>query len=668
MSTPHTKHAALCDAIRTADFYYYVLNAPRLSDADYDALFRELRDLEAKYPELCTTDSPTQRVGAPPAAAFEPVTHFVPMRSLDNAFSEDDFNAWYRSLGATSGVWAEPKLDGLAVSLTYKAGTLELAATRGDGAVGENVTAQVRTIANVPLRLQAPYPDFCIIRGEVYMPISSFNEQNATLEKPFANPRNAAAGSLRQSNPAITARRGLRFAAYGMIDDSRTYETHSQLMSALRGLGIPTVPNGTRLETCADALSYYRRFCEMRNALDYAIDGVVYKANILQTQRTLGETSRAPRWAIAFKFPAEEATTTLRDIVWQVGRTGALTPVAVLDQVAVGGVIVGYATLHNLEDARKRDVRIGDTVIVRRAGDVIPEVVRHVSRPPNSREIEAPAFCPECNSPTYTTPGQVAIRCSGGYICPAQRKASILHFASRKAMDIDGLGSSLVESLVDLNFVQTPADLYHLSISAIEALPHMGPKSARNLHRAIAKSKATTLARFLYALGIPEVGETTSRLLADHFQSLEALQAATYSDFLSIPTIGAATAHAITTFFQNSRQQTVIADLLSTGVYFKTTPQVQSKTLAGTVWVFTGTLEAFSREEAQNRVRVLGGTIGSSVTSRTTHVVAGPGAGQKLGAARQRGTRILSEADFLEVLSAPTATPQPSAAQVSDLL
>ncbi len=647
------------------NYRYYVLDSPVISDAEYDALMAELRRLEEQYPELVTPDSPTQRVGAPPSEAFAPVRHEVPMLSLDNAFTDEDVHAFDRRVREHLGVErvdysCEPKLDGLAISILYENGRLTRAATRGDGFTGEDVTANVRTIRTVPLRLLGTgWPERFEVRGEVFMPIEGFKRLNQWAlrhgEKVFANPRNAAAGSLRQLDPKITAQRPLDFYAYGhgVFPREALPDTHHELLDRFLSWGVPVSPLREVVQGVEGCLDYYRRMRERRNSLPYEADGVVYKVDRFQWQERLGYTARAPRWAIAHKFPAHEATTVVEAVEVQVGRTGILTPVAKLRPVQVGGVTVSSATLHNFEEVKRKDIRVGDTVIVRRAGEVIPEVVKVVveKRPPDAKPVEPPERCPVCGAEVVADPGGTLIRCSGGLYCPAQRKAAIKHFASRRAMDIQGLGEKLIDQLLEKGLVRDVADLYHLTADQLARLERMGPKSAQNLIAALEKSKHTTLARFLYALGIREVGEVTAQILADHFGSLERLMEADEAELACIPGIGPVVAKHIVTFFRQPHNREVIERLRRAGVHWEEGEKAAApKPLAGKSFVFTGTLSSMTREEAKRRVEALGGHVTNSVSKKTDYVVAGENPGAKLDKAEQLGVKILNEAEFLALL------------------
>ncbi len=658
--------AALREQLQFHNLRYYVHDDPQISDAEYDSLLRRLQEIEAAHPELKTADSPTQRVGAAPLAAFEPVRHLQPMLSLDNAFSLEELRQFDRRVRERLGADAvpcyacEPKFDGLAVNLCYRDGVLVSGATRGDGETGEEITANLRTLNAIPLRLLDPAPPHLIeVRGEVYMPLSGFAELNARAEregeKVFVNPRNAAAGSLRQLDPRITATRPLRFCAYGVGHLAGWPEPDSQakLLEQLRRWGLPISP---LLEVAPDidaAIAYFRRLEGLRAQLDYAIDGAVFKVDHIPWQRSLGFAARAPRWAIACKFAAEEASTKLESVEFQVGRTGTLTPVARLHPVFVGGVTVANATLHNADEIRRLGVRLGDTVVVRRAGDVIPQVVRAVLelRPEDAREIRFPDRCPACGSALERAPGTVAVRCTGGLVCPAQRRESIRHFASREAMDIEGLGEKLIEQLVARDLVRTVADLYRLTREQLAGLERMAEKSADNLLAAIAASRQTTLARFLYALGIREVGQATARILAREFGSLEALMAADAERLQEVRDIGPIAAGHIRGFFDNPDNRTVIAALRDAGItWAEEVRDSDELPLAGQTWVLTGTLESLTREQARERLEALGASVTGSVSRQTQVVVAGARAGSKLAKARQLDVEVIDEAEFLRRL------------------
>ena len=672
MKTPVERAAQLHKILHDHAYRYYVLDDPSVSDAEYDILFRELQALEEAHPELLSPDSPTQRVGAPPLEGFESVRHVVPMLSLANAFSRDELDEFDRRVRerlerddeAVTYV-AEPKLDGLAVSLRYEDGIFVQGATRGDGQSGENVTENLRTIDMIPLRLRADKhqpPAVFEARGEVFMSHSGFNTLNESMNaagKPaFVNPRNAAAGSLRQLDSRKTAERRLSINLYGLGDlqGMDTPATQMDALQLLKDFGFPVNPEIRRCQGIGACFDFYESIQRRRPDLGYDIDGVVFKVDSQAHQRELGFVSRAPRWAIAQKFPAEEALTTIESVEFQVGRTGALTPVARLVPVFVGGVTVSNATLHNMDEIARKDIRLGDTVVVRRAGDVIPEVARVVfdKRKPDARTIELPEQCPICGSPVVNTENEVKARCSGGLQCAAQRREAIKHFASRRAMDIDGLGDKLVEQLAEAGIIETVADLYALSMEQVQSLPRMGEKSASNLIKAIERSRQTTLARFLFALGIRDIGESGAGLLAGHFGSLEAVIDASDEALTSIDDIGPIAAHSIRTFFANPDNRAVVDALLASGIEFPTTASVAVDTvLAGSTYVLTGTLSAFSRDEAKQRLQRLGAKVSSSVSGKTTAVFAGDAPGSKVTKAESLGVPVLDEAALLELIGSP---------------
>jgi len=659
--------ASLRDELEYHNHRYYVLDDPEIPDAAYDALMGELQGLEADYPGLITPDSPTQRVGGAPLKAFEEARHLLPMLSLDNAFEEADVLAFEKRiqdrLGDESQIEfaVEPKLDGLAISLLYEEGHLVRGATRGDGSTGEDVTANVRTIRAIPLRLQGSgWPRLLEVRGEVYMDrarFEAFNREAAQKgEKVFVNPRNAAAGSLRQLDPRISAKRPLTFFAYGAghAEGGELPNTHAAVLDALSRWGQRVCPQRDLVQGAAGCLEYYRRIGELRDSLPYDIDGVVYKVNRFDLQQELGFVSRAPRWAIAHKYPAQEQMTVLRDIEFQVGRTGALTPVARLEPVFVGGVTVSNATLHNMDEVERKDVRIGDTVIVRRAGDVIPEVAGVVlsKRPPNTQSVVMPRECPVCGSEIVRTEGEAVARCSGGLYCAAQRREAIKHFASRRAMDIEGLGDKLVEQLVDAGLVDHVDGLYRLTAEQLAGLERMGEKSAQNLVDALEKSKHAQLSRFIFALGIREVGETTARGLAQHFGGLDALMAADEEALRQVPDVGPVVAHHVATFFQQPHNREVIQALREAGVHWDEHEPVQvaEQPLSGNTYVLTGALSSMTREEAGDRLMALGAKVTGSVSKKTTAVIAGEAAGSKLTKAEKLGVPVLDEGAFLELI------------------
>ena len=657
--------AQLRDQIAQHDYRYYVLDAPAIADADYDRLMQELRALESAHPELIAPDSPTQRVSGTPSAAFGEVVHQVPMLSLDNAFSEEDVRAFDRRIHERLGrsgeldYVAEPKLDGLAVSVIYRQGLLERAATRGDGVRGEDVTPNVRTIRAVPQRLLGAAPPLFEARGEVFMTVAGFERMNERArergEKVFVNPRNAAAGSLRQLDPRITAARPLSAFFYGLgaLEGVPPPEDQQALLELLRAKGLPVSPETRTVRGIDGCLAYYRSVGERRNSLPYQIDGVVYKLDSRADQERLGFLSRAPRWAIAHKFPADEAFTVVKGIEFQVGRTGALTPVARLEPVFVSGVTVSNVTLHNIDEVHRKDVRVGDTVVVRRAGDVIPEVVSVVQdkRPARTVPIELPERCPVCHSRVLRAAGEAVARCTGGFTCRAQRQESLRHFASRRALDIEGLGDKLIEQLVEHDVVRTPADLYALTATQLAELERMGEKSAGNLVAAIDRSRRTTLPRLLYGLGIREVGEATALSLARHFGTLERLMSADEAAIQQVPDVGPVVAAHVAAFFASDDHRRVIKALREQGV---TWPDISAPRgapgLSGRTFVITGTLAAMTREQAEEALTARGAKVSGSVSRKTSFVIAGSEAGSKLAKARQLGVAVLDEPQFLELL------------------
>lgn len=656
--------AQLRAEIEQHNYRYYVLDDPSIPDAEFDKLFRELQALEAQHPELLTADSPTQRVGVTPLKSFAEVQHRTPMLSLNNAFSEEEVRAFdariREALGVAEVEYAvEPKFDGLAITLSYRDGMFVQGATRGDGSTGEDVTENLRTVRTIPLRLHEPVRDV-EVRGEVLMFKRDFAKLNDTQrakgEKEFANPRNAAAGSLRQLDSRITASRRLSFFSYGIgyCDGAKLPDRHDQQMALLQQWGVPVAQQRGVVRGLEGLLAYYREIGAAREQLPFDIDGVVYKVNDIARQQQLGFVSRAPRWAIAHKFPAEEAMTKLLDIEVQVGRTGALTPVARLAPVFVGGVTVTNATLHNEDEIRRKDARIGDTVIVRRAGDVIPEVARVVleRRPRDAREFAMPAACPVCGSRVARLEDEAVWRCTGGLFCPAQRKQALLHFASRRAMNIEGLGEKLVEQLVDTHIVNNPAALYKLGLLAIINLERMGEKSAVNLLAAIEHSKRTTLARFIFALGIRNVGEATAKDLAQHFGSLDNLLAADMESLQQVHDVGPVVAQSIADFLAEAHNREVIEQLRACGVHWaEHQPRpAASLPLSGKTFVLTGTLAALSREAAKERLEALGAKVSGSVSKKTDYVVAGSEAGSKLEKAQELGVAVLDEQQLLTLL------------------
>ncbi len=660
---------ALAQSLREHDYLYYVQAAPELDDARYDALRRELEALEQQYPELITPDSPTQRVGAPRDQSFAPIQHQQAMLSLGNCFSQQELEEFLarvrKGLGQLPALVAEPKFDGLAVSLVYREGVLHSGATRGDGQVGEDVTANLRTLrGSVPLRLRGDdLPAVLEVRGEVVMPRAGFEALNQRLaaqeQKTYVNPRNAAAGALRQLDPAITAQRPLKLFAYGLgysegyFDAAHAATTHRQTLRQLSDWGFVVTELMQVCESLEDCMAYYAEIQRQRATLDFDIDGVVYKLDELALREELGQVARAPRWAIAHKFPAEEASTRLRDIEFQVGRTGALTPVARLEPVFVGGVTVSNATLHNMDEIVRKDVRIGDTVVVRRAGDVIPEVARVVleKRPADTRAIELPDACPVCESPVMRIEGEAVARCSGSLQCAAQLRESLKHFASRRAMDIEGLGDRLVELLVDQELLRSPADIYRLKAEQLAALPRMAEKSASKLVQAIERSRQTQLGRFLFALGIRDVGEVTAAQLAEDFGRLDELMQADEARLLAVPDVGEIVAQRIRRFFDDERNRRVIAELQELGVSWPRPEKVQGGgALDGKLFVITGTLEGMSRDEAKARIQAAGGRVSGSLSGKTDFLLAGEKAGSKLSKAEKLGVAVLDQPAFEKML------------------
>jgi DNA ligase (NAD+) len=663
---------SLREQIRHHNYLYHVLDAPEIPDIEYDRLVRNLQALEEDHPDLVTPDSPTQRVGATPIEAFGTVEHRLPMLSLDNAFSADEVRDFHRRVvgrleladeGKTLAYAAEPKLDGAAVSLLYVNGTLQQGATRGDGRRGEDITHNVRTIDAIPLKLIGDdYPETLEVRGEIFMPKAGFEAYNKrareTGEKTFVNPRNAAAGSLRQLDPKLTAERPLDIYVYsvGIVEGREMPDSHNDVLDQLQAWGLKTCPERRVVRGIDGCLAYYEELGARRELLSYEIDGVVYKVNSRAEQRELGFVSRAPRWALAHKFPAQEEMTVLKGVEFQVGRTGALTPVARLEPVFVGGVTVSNATLHNMDEVHRKDVRIGDTVIVRRAGDVIPEVVSVIEnrRPKGARRVKLPARCPVCDSAVVREEGEAVARCTGGLFCSAQRVEALKHFVSRRAMDIDGLGAKLIEQLVNIGRIKTPAGLYYLTKDELTSLERMGEKSAQNLIDAIEHSKETTLARFLYSLGIREVGEATAASVAEHFGGLDGIIAATEEELEMVPDVGPVVASRIRAFFDEEHNREVIARLRKAGVHWKETePRASPKDgpLAGKVIVLTGTLESMTRDEAKDRIQALGGKVTGSVSKKTDFVIYGEKAGSKLKKAQDLEVETLDEEQFYALLS-----------------
>jgi DNA ligase (NAD+) len=672
MPTPEVEREVehLRSQLEAWNYQYYVLDQPSVPDAEYDRSMRRLQALEEQYPQLVRSDSPSQRVGGQPQSEFGQVSHELPMLSLDNAFDAQDLVEFDRRIRDRLGTLevdieyaCEPKLDGIAVSLLYRGGVLARGATRGDGYTGEDITHNVRTVPSIPLRLRGEgFPDVLEVRGEIYMPRAGFETLNqaarAAGEKTFVNPRNAAAGSLRQLDSRITARRPLEMCCYsvGQVEGGKLPGSHNEVLDCLLQWGLRTNSESAVVRGAAACEDYYVALAARRDALPYDIDGIVFKVNDLALQERLGFVSRAPRWAIARKFPAQEEMTRLLDVEFQVGRTGAITPVARLEPVFVGGVTVSNATLHNSDEVERLGVQIGDTVIVRRAGDVIPQVVSVVmeQRPGNARPVVFPGSCPVCGSVVERAEDEAVLRCMGGLVCAAQQKAALRHFASRRAMDIEGLGDKLVDQLVDESLVGNAADLYGLAREQLQALERMGEKSAEKLLAALETSKQTSLARFIFALGIREVGEATALNLARHFGSWEALSAADEDQLLAVDDVGPVVADHLRQFFDSESSMSVVAQLREAGVTWPDLEVIpeQALPLAGQTWVVTGKLENMGRTEAKQYLQGLGAKVAGSVSSRTTCVVAGPGAGSKLDKATELGIEVIDEAAFVERLSA----------------
>ncbi len=665
----HQRLEELKESLHYHAVRYYVEDNPEIPDAEYDRLMRELLEIEAQHPDLVTVDSPSQRVGGKPLSEFSQVTHEVPMLSLDNAFDDSELDSFHKRAQDRIGgesikqYCCEPKLDGLAVSLLYENGILVQAATRGDGTTGENITENVRTINAIPLKLRGDdWPARLEVRGEVFMPKAGFEKLNELArqkgEKVFVNPRNAAAGSLRQLDSRITASRPLSFYAYsvGVVQGADLVASHYERFLQIKSWGLPMCPETKRVDSLADVKTYYQHILQRRDALPYEIDGVVIKIDDIAVQERLGFVARAPRWAIAYKFPAQEEITTLNEVEFQVGRTGAITPVAKLEPVFVGGVTVSNATLHNADEIERLQVKIGDQVVIRRAGDVIPQVVSVIKerRPETARDIIFPTQCPVCGSHVERIEGEAVTRCTGGLVCQAQRKQALKHFVSRKALDVDGLGDKVIEQLVDREMVETPADLFKLSAGVLTVLERMGPKSAQNIVNALEKSKLTTLPRFLYSLGIREVGEATAANLAQHFKSLEAIQAATEEQLIAVQDIGVVVAKHITTFFEEEKNQAVVQDLLVQGIHW---PEVSAPEqgaelpLEGKTVVLTGTLSQLGRTEAKEALQSLGAKVTGSVSKKTDILFAGENAGSKLTKAQELGIEIKTEQDLLELIN-----------------
>lgn len=655
--------------LRFHEYQYHVLDNPILPDAEYDRLFHQLKALEQRYPQFISADSPTQRVGAQPLSAFSQVTHEIPMLSLDNAFSDEEFYAFVKriqdrlvALPAQLTFCCEPKLDGLAVSILYVNGKLTQAATRGDGTTGEDITANIRTIRNIPLQLLTDTPPTRLeVRGEVFMPQAGFEKLNETAlakgEKTFANPRNAAAGSLRQLDARITSQRPLMLNAYGIgiAEGVELPNTHYDRLMWLKSIGIPINHEIRLCDGVENVLNFYRTIAEKRSSLGYDIDGTVLKINNIALQEKLGFISKAPRWAIAYKFPAQEELTVLNDVEFQVGRTGAITPVAKLQPVFVAGVTVSNATLHNGDEIARLDIAIGDTVVIRRAGDVIPQIigVLHERRPPDAKPIIFPSHCPVCHSQIIRIEGEAVARCTGGLFCAAQRKEALKHFVSRKAMDIDGVGAKLIEQLVDRELIHTPADLFKLDLVTLMRLERMGAKSAENALNSLEKAKKTTLARFIFALGIREVGEATALNLANYFKNLTALQAADLEQLQEVQDVGEVVANRIYVFWREAHNVEVVNDLIAQGVHWDDVQQqeVGENPFKDKTIVLTGTLSQMGRNEAKEILQQLGAKVSGSVSAKTNLVIAGENAGSKLTKAAQLNIQVISEAEFLAQLN-----------------
>ncbi|MEF3089833.1 NAD-dependent DNA ligase LigA [Raoultella scottii] len=663
------KLTELRTTLRHHEYLYHVMDTPEVPDAEYDRLMRELRELEALHPELIVSDSPTQRVGAAPLASFSQVRHEVPMLSLDNVFDEESFLAFNKRVqdrlkSSDDLVYCcELKLDGLAVSILYENGVLVQAATRGDGTTGEDITSNVRTIRAIPLKLRGDnIPARLEVRGEVFLPQAGFEKINEEARrsggKVFANPRNAAAGSLRQLDSRITAKRPLTFFCYGVgtLEGGELPASHSGRLQQFKAWGLPVSERVKLCRTPEEVLTYYRKVEEDRPTLGFDIDGVVIKVDSLALQEQLGFVARAPRWAVAFKFPAQEQMTFVRDVEFQVGRTGAITPVARLEPVHVAGVLVSNATLHNADEIERLGLRIGDKVVIRRAGDVIPQVVNVVlsERPEDTREILFPTHCPVCHSDVERVEGEVVTRCTGGLICGAQRKEALKHFVSRRALDVEGMGEKIIDQLVEKEYVHTPADLFRLSPGKLTGLERMGPKSAQNVVNSLEKSKETTFARFLYALGIREVGEATAAGLAAHFATIEALEQASVDDLQKVPDVGIVVATHVRNFFAEESNREVIAQLLAEGVRWPAPVVVNAEEIdspfAGKTVVLTGSLSLLSRDDAKARLAALGAKVAGSVSKKTDLVIAGEAAGSKLAKAQELGIAVIDEAEMLRLL------------------
>ena len=666
MTNIQTQIDNLRKTLRQYEYEYHVLDNPTVPDSEYDRLFHQLKTLELAHPEFLTSDSPTQRVGAKPLSGFSQIRHEIPMLSLDNAFSDEEFNAFVKRIEDRLIVLpkpltfcCEPKLDGLAVSILYVNGILTQAATRGDGTTGEDITANIRTIRNIPLQLLTDNPPARLeVRGEVFMPHAGFERLNEYAlehgEKTFANPRNAAAGSLRQLDPNITSKRPLVLNAYGIgiAEGVELPNTHYARLQWLKSIGIPVNPEIRLCNGTNEVLDFYRDIQNKRSPLGYDIDGTVLKINDIALQNELGFISKAPRWAIAYKFPAQEELTVLNDVEFQVGRTGAITPVAKLEPVFVAGVTVSNATLHNGDEIERLNIAIGDTVVIRRAGDVIPQIigVLHERRPDNAKPIIFPTNCPVCDSQIIRIEGEAVARCTGGLFCAAQRKEALKHFVSRKAMNIDGVGGKLIEQLVDRELIHTPADLFKLDLTTLTRLERMGAKSAENALNSLEKAKSTTLARFIFALGIREVGEATALNLANHFKTLDALKAADLEELQQVPDVGEVVANRIFVFWREAHNVAVVDDLIAQGVHWETVEvkEASENLFKDKTVVLTGTLTQMGRNEAKALLQQLGAKVSGSVSSKTDFVIAGDAAGSKLAKAQELNITVLTEDEFLE--------------------
>ena len=653
--------------IQEHDHAYYLLDDPLISDHEYDSLFQELKKIESENPHLITPDSPTQRVGGRPLDEFKQITHKKPMLSLGNAFGNDELNAFYKRVTETLDITdiefsAELKFDGLAISLFYEEGVLKYAATRGDGLVGEDVTHNIKTMKVIPLRLRSDNPPKILeLRGEVLMNKEDFLELNEQQKKQdlkvFANPRNAAAGSLRQLDPAVTAKRKLQFFAYGLgeVDTSVHFDYHSQMIDFIESLGVPVSKYSEIVQNNIEMEAYFQKILGQRNALPFDIDGIVFKVNSIKSQNNLGFVSKAPRWAIAYKFPAEEAETIVNDITVQVGRTGAITPVARLKPVFVSGVTVTNATLHNEDEMNRKDIRIGDSVMVRRAGDVVPEVVRVIleKRPNHAIKFTMPKQCPICGSDIERIDGEAAQRCTGQYKCNAQIKQGISHFISRKAMNIDGLGEKIVDQLFEQGMLKNIADIYKLDFAVIENMDRFGKKSVENLKESIEISKKTTFGKFIYALGIRNVGEATSKELAAHFRSLDNLFNATVEDYLMVNDIGPVVAESLVKYFHNESNQQIINSIIASGISWPTLKEINAinSKLNNQTFVVTGTLNSFSRDEIKDLIEANGGKVSGSVSKKTSYVIVGDNPGSKADKASELGVPIITEINLMEMLN-----------------